>query len=203
MIQNYVEGQWQLSKEVQVPESELQQYYTDQKAEYEQVHARHILIRFQGTQVAVKPGAKDLTEAEALAKAQEIRQKIASGQDFAELAKAESDDTGSGANGGELGSFRHGQMVPSFEEAAFALKVGEVSQPVKSQFGYHIIQVLSHDSKSFEDVKADLEAKIKPLQTQKSVDKAIDDLQKSHPPVLDPEFFGQPDKSPDKSADKK
>jgi peptidyl-prolyl cis-trans isomerase C len=188
----------QLGKDVQVPESDVRQYYADHKAEFEQVHARHILIRFQGSQVAVRPGAKDLTDAEALAKAQEVRKKIQDGLDFAELAKLESDDTGSGANGGELGSFRHGQMVPSFEEAAFALKVGEVSEPVKSQFGYHIIQVISHDSKSFDDVKADLEAKIKPAQAQKNVDKTIEELQKSHPPVLDPEFFGPPDKSADK-----
>ena len=190
----------QIGKDVQVSEADVRQYYADHKSEFEQVHARHILIRFQGSPVAVRAGAKDLTEAEALAKAQEIRKKIQGGLDFGELAKLESDDVSSGANGGELGTFKRGQMVPSFDEAAFTLKSGELSEPVKSQFGYHVIFVVSHDSKSFEDVKAELETRLKSEQTPKVITKAIEDLQKSNPPVLDPEFFGPADKAatPDK-----
>jgi peptidyl-prolyl cis-trans isomerase C len=183
----------QLTKDVQVPEADLRQYYTGHPSEFEQVHARHILIRFQGSGVPVRPGQKDLTEAEALAKAQDLRKKIQDGQDFGELAKVESDDAGSGAKGGDLGTFHHGQMVPSFEEAAFKLKPGELSDPVKSQFGYHIIQVQSHDIKSFEEVRADLETRLKPQETQKVIAKAIADLQKANPPVYDTVYFG-PDK---------
>lgn len=192
----------QVSKDIQVSEADVRQYYADHKSEFEQVRGRHILIRFQGSGVPVRPGQKDLTDAEALAKAQDLRKKIQDGLDFGELAKLESDDTGSGANGGDLGSFRHGQMVPSFEEAAFKLKPGELSEPVKSQFGYHIIQVQSHDAKSFEDVRAELETRMKPEQTQKAITQAIADLQKNNPPVFDPEFFSL-DKSPDKAPDKK
>jgi peptidyl-prolyl cis-trans isomerase C len=186
----------QLTRDIQVTEADLRQYYDGHKAEFEQVHARHILIRVQGAQMPVRPGQKDLTDAEALAKAQEIRVRIQGGMDFAEVAKIESDDT-SGAGGGDLGTFPHGRMVPSFDEAAFALKPGEISQPVKSQYGYHIIQVLSHDTRSFEDVRAELESRLKPAQAQKALAKTIEDLEKSSPPVFDPEFFG-PDKSPDK-----
>lgn len=188
----------QLGKDIQVSEADLRQYYADHKSEYEQVHARHILIRVQGSQVPVRPGQKDLTDAEALAKAQEIRKKIQDGADFGELAKLESDDIGSGSNGGDMPAFRRGQMVPSFEQAAFAMKPGELSEPVKSQFGYHIILVVSHESKSFEDMKTELEGRVKPEQTQKAIDKAIEELQKSNPAVLDPEFFGT-----NKSVDKK
>jgi parvulin-like peptidyl-prolyl isomerase len=188
----------QLGKDIQVSEADLRQYYADHKSEYEQVHARHILIRVQGSQVPVRPGQKDLTDAEALAKAQEIRKKIQDGADFGELAKLESDDIGSGSNGGDMPAFRRGQMVPSFEQAAFAMKPGDLSEPVKSQFGYHIILVVSHESKSFEDMKTELEGRVKPEQTQKAIDKAIEELQKSNPAVLDPEFFGT-----NKSVDKK
>ena len=188
----------QLGKDIQVAEADLRQYYADHKSEYEQVHARHILIRVQGSQVPVRPGQKDLTDAEALAKAQEIRKKIQDGADFGELAKLESDDIGSGSNGGDMPAFRRGQMVPSFEQAAFAMKPGDLSEPVKSQFGYHIILVVSHESKSFEDMKTELEGRVKPEQTQKAIDKAIEELQKSNPAVLDPEFFGT-----NKSVDKK
>ena len=97
-------------------------------------------------------------------------------------------------------------MVPSFETAAFAMKAGELSEPVKSQFGYHIILVVSHDTKTFEEVRPDLEGRIKPEQTQKAVTKTIEELQKANPAVLDPEFFPPPakpaDKAPEKPVDK-
>jgi peptidyl-prolyl cis-trans isomerase C len=182
----------QLGKDVQISDADVHQYYDAHKNEFETVHARHILIRFQGSSVPVRPGLKDLSDAEALAKAQEIRKKIQDGADFGALAKTESDDAGSGANGGELPPFRHGQMVPSFETAAFAMKPGELSEPVKSQFGYHVILVVSHDTKPFEEVRADLENRMKPEQSQKAVNKLIDELQKATPAVLDPEYFPPP-----------
>jgi peptidyl-prolyl cis-trans isomerase C len=183
----------QIGKDVQVTDADVHQYYEAHKNEFETVHARHILIRFQGSTVPVRAGEKDLTDAEALAKAQEIRKKLQDGADFATLAKAESDDAGSGPNsGGELPPFRHGQMVPSFETAAFALKPGEISEPVKSRFGYHVILVISHDTKPFEEVRADLETRMKPEQGQKAVNKTIEELEKANPPALDPEFFPPP-----------
>jgi parvulin-like peptidyl-prolyl isomerase len=69
------------------------------------------------------------------------------GEDFAKLAAKYSKDTGSGANGGDLGWFGKGAMVAEFETAAFSQKVGEIGKPVKSQFGYHIIQVLGHEDR--------------------------------------------------------
>jgi len=120
-----------------------------------------------------------------LAKAKDLRAQILAGADFADLAKKESDDIGSGNNGGDLGTFKHGQMVPSFEEAAFKLKPGELSEPIKTQFGYHLIKVQTHDAKSFEDVRAEVEAKVKP----DALKTAVDALGKKSPAVFDPEFF--------------
>ncbi len=85
------------------------------------------------------------TDAEALALAEEIRQRLLAGEDFAKLAEEYSDDTGSGANGGDLGWFGPGAMVASFDAAAFSLPIGEISEPIKTQFGYHIIEVLEKD----------------------------------------------------------
>ena len=78
-------------------------------------------------------------------------------------------------------------MVPAFEEAAFKLKPGEVSEPVKTQFGYHLIKVDSRQN-SFEDAKSDLERRLKPEMAQK----AVADLEKKSNVVYDPEFFGTP-----------
>src|SRR5580700_11526006 len=132
----------------------LHAYYDAHKDEWEEVKARHILIRFQGSKMPLADGKKDLTDAEALAKITELRAKIVAGADFAEVAKENSDDKGSGANGGDLGAFGRGQMVPEFDKEAFLLPVGELSQPVKSPFGYHLIKVESHSTKPFDEVKA-------------------------------------------------
>jgi peptidyl-prolyl cis-trans isomerase C len=175
----------EIGKEAKVDEPQARQYYDEHKQEFESVTARHILIRMQGAPVPVRPGQKDLSDQEALAKAQEIRKRIIGGEDFAALARAESDDAGSGANGGDLGSFGHGQMVPSFEAKAFEMKPGEISDPVKSQFGYHIIQVQSHQTKSFEEVRPDIERRLGPQQSAK----ILDNMVKQSAPVYDPEFF--------------
>ena len=88
----------------------------------EEVRARHILVE-----------SKD--------KARDLYEKLAHGSDFAQLAKEHSKDPGSKDQGGELGFFTRGQMVPQFEEAAFKLKKGEVGEPFQSQFGWHIVRV--------------------------------------------------------------
>ncbi len=103
----------------------------------EEVQARHILV-------AKEEDAKKLAE------------RAKAGEDFAQLAKENSGDGGSKEQGGMLGYFGRGQMVPQFEEAAFALKKGEISDPVQSQFGWHVIKVEDRRQKpppSFEEVK--------------------------------------------------
>jgi len=160
----------------------LHDYYDKHPAEFEQVKASHILIRFKGSPVPLRKDEKDLTDAEALAKAQEIRQKLTSGGDFAALAKTESDDTGSGAKGGELPAFGHGQMVAEFEKVAFAMKPGEISQPVKTQFGYHIIKVESIGPRPFDQAKPEIESKL--------AQAFVDNVTKQFPLTLDETYFG-------------
>jgi peptidyl-prolyl cis-trans isomerase C len=186
-LDNFLAGQTftQLSKETKVSEADARKYYEDHKQDWDVVTARHILVRFQGSQVPLKPGAKDLTDAEALAKAQELRKRLVAGEDFATLAKAESDDAGSAANGGDLGTFHHGQMVAAFDTAAYALKPGEISEPVKTQFGYHIIKLEKRETKPFEEVRTEIDRRMAPEESQK----ALDELVKKSNPVLDPEFF--------------
>jgi peptidyl-prolyl cis-trans isomerase C len=174
-----------VNKDQKVDDAELHKYYDQHIKEFETAHARHILIRVTGSPSPLPTGKKEMSDAEALAKAQEIRKKLADGADFAALAKEESYDTGSGAAGGDLGTVHHGQMVAAFEQATFALKPGEISDPVKTQFGYHIIKVESKESKTFDEVKGDLEKRLQPTMTQK----AVEDLVKKANPQMDPEFF--------------
>lgn len=101
------------------------------------------MVKVKAILVQTKPEPTDpvKAEADALSKAFAARKRIEDGEDFAEVAKDVSEDPGSAPNGGELGWFGRGQMVPEFEDAAFSLGVGEISQPVKTDFGFHIIQV--------------------------------------------------------------
>ena len=184
---NYLAGLTftQMGKESKPTEEDARKYYDEHKQEWDSVKARHILVRFQGSPAPAKSGSKELTDAEALAKAQDLRKRLVAGEDFATIAKAESDDAGSGAKGGDLGTFGRGQMVPAFETAAYALKPGEISEPIKTQFGYHIIQVEERHVKTFEEAKPELERRVGPQQSQK----ILEDLVKKGAPVYDPEFF--------------
>ncbi len=175
-----------LQSSIKVDDAAVEKYYNEHQSEFEVLKARHILIRVKGAPMQAVAGKPELTDEEALAKAQALRKRILAGEDFATIAKAESDDKGSGAQGGELGEFRRGMMVPPFEQAAFAAKVGEITEPVKSPFGYHLILVESHMEKPLADVRGDIEKKLRPALASQEVAA----LRKSANITLDESFFG-------------
>lgn len=110
---------------IEVTDEEISGYFEENKANFdqpEQVEASHILVDDEET-------------------AKEIKKKLDEGADFAELAAEYSKDTGSAENGGQLGYFGRGKMVEEFENAAFSMEVGQISGPVKTKYGYHIIKV--------------------------------------------------------------
>lgn len=131
-----------LINSVSVTHEELEDYYKDHQAEFvskESVRASHILV--SGEELA-----KDLSK------------RLSGGEDFAALAK-EFSSCPSKEKGGDLGSFTKGQMVPEFEQAAFTLPIGKISEPVRTQFGYHIIKVTEKEEGkplSFEEIKSHL-----------------------------------------------
>lgn len=132
-------------------DEDLQTYYDNYTPDIE---ASHILIKAEDDTEAALAVAKE--------KARALIDRINAGEDFAELATEFSADPGSGANGGALGSFGKGMMVPEFEEAAFALKNGEVTQtPVQTQFGFHIIKRTGgEDKQSFDAMKDEISKKL-------------------------------------------
>src|SRR5581483_9891782 len=113
--------------------AEYEKTYVQANGE-EEVHARHILLQ-------LKRDASRADDAAARQRAEEIAQRIRAGADFAKLAKDLSDGP-SASQGGDLGYFKRGVMVSEFEKVAFSLPVGAVSDPVRTQYGWHIIQVL-------------------------------------------------------------
>lgn len=176
-----------LESSITVSDAELKKAYEDNKKEYEQVKARHILIAFKGSPAAQK-SKKSLTEAEAKTKAEELRKKLVAGANFAELAKKESDDVESGKNGGDLGAFGRGQMVPEFEQAVFNAKAGEITPVVKTQFGYHVIKVEERTTTPFDSVKATLEKTVR----QKKLRDQLDAMKAAAKPTFNEAYFTPP-----------
>ena len=171
-------------------DADLQVAYNQNQASFrtpERVHVRHILLMTQGKPASDEPKIK--------AKAEDLVKQLRGGADFAELAKKYSEDNqsptgGSAAKGGDLDWLPRGQTVPEFEKAAFSLKPMVISDPVKTQYGYHIIQVLAHEDarlKPFAEVKDDLAKQWKAQRVngimQKISDQAQAALQKdpNHP----------------------
>lgn len=101
------------------------------------IGARHVLVMYMGSERAPTSVVRSKEQAQTLV--QEVLKRAKKGEDFARLAVDYSDEPGAAARGGSLGRFGHGQMVPAFEEAAFKLKVNEVSEIVETPFGYHVI----------------------------------------------------------------
>ena len=137
----------QVTQGITVSEDELRQAYEQNKDQYQTVTASHILV-----------DSKDLAE--------QIKQKLENGADFAALAKQYSQDPGSADQGGSLGTQPKGTFVPEFEKAIWSAKPGEIVGPVQTQYGWHIIKVDSFDTKTFDDVKDSLKQQLQSSKAQ-------------------------------------
>lgn len=157
----------EIEEKAKVSEKDVKDYYDSHKGEFVangSIRASHILVK---------------TEDEA----KKIAEQIKKGGDFAKIAKAKSMDTGSAKNGGDLGTFSRGQMVPEFEKAAFALKAGETSNPVRTQYGYHIIKVTDRkegQALEFDKVKGMLTQKLTAGKQKEVFDSYITNLKKTY-----------------------
>ncbi len=163
-----------VTKAISINESDLKSYYEQNVSRLsgtEQRRASHILIN----------AAKDTSAADrqkAKARADELLKKLRQVPgNFAEVAKKNSQDTGSAANGGDLDFFGRGSMVKPFEDAVFAMKKGDISEVIESDFGYHIIQltgVKAPKQLSFEELRVSLEADLKKQQAQRQFAEAAE-----------------------------
>lgn len=168
-----------LAKPIEVSEKEAKSYYDQHIAFYtapESVHARHILLA-----VPASSSSKEVDD-KALAKMREILAELKKGADFNKLAKQYSQDQGSAVNGGDLGWFTRGQMVPEFEKASFALKrKNDISEPIRTQFGYHIVQLLDKKAKEerpFEEVKSLVKEQYQREKAQEIYTEQMDEMTK-------------------------
>lgn len=157
-------------QDVNVTEEQKREYYEENKEQFEkQVEASHILVEDENT-------------------ANEVLEKLKAGEDFAALAKEYSID-GTAASGGELGYFTKDKMVEPFSEAAFSMEVGEISDPVETEYGFHIIKVTGQ-KETYEDFEADIE-EILIQQQSKSTDEVIAELMKKGNVVIKDARFSE------------
>ena len=166
----------QFADSVWISDKEVRAYFDNNPDSFkkpEQMKAGHILIK-------VDPQADESEKAAARKKIEGIRKRLKKGEDFGTLAKEFSDDP-SGAKGGDLGHFSRGQMVKPFEEAAFALKPGEISDVVETRFGYHLIKVTDKRPAStapYGEVEERLQQYLKQKEVQKQVGLYVAGLKK-------------------------
>lgn len=157
----------QVTREVKVTDAEVEKYYNENKAQYSQPESRevrHILVKTK-------------------AKADDLYAQLQGGADFAALAKANSEDTGSKANGGKL-TISKGQTVAPFDKTAFELKVNELSKPVKTEFGFHIIEALGPVKKAkvtpLKEVKEQIEQQLLQTEKNEAMTKWVDELKSEY-----------------------
>ncbi|MBI5816248.1 MAG: SurA N-terminal domain-containing protein [Nitrospinae bacterium] len=159
------------TSKVTVTEDEISGYYTAHTAEFEtpdEVHARHILVS-----APANAPAADVEKAEK--KIKRAHERVAGGEDFAAVAREMSEDP-AGKNGGDLGSFKKGMMVPEFEKVAFAMDKGDISKPFRTQFGFHVVQSLSRTIgriPPLAEVKGDVERKVRGAKARPAAQAAL------------------------------
>ena len=163
--------------DITVSDAEIETVYTAQKdnrfTTKERVQARHILLN-------VAPDAAEEDKADVRTAITALRERVKAGEDFAALAEEHSEDTASGAKGGDLGFFTRGRMVKEFEEAAFSLPVGEVSDIVETQFGFHIIKVEAKEAEQarpLEEVAEEIREELVSEQAQEKAKEAAQEDQ--------------------------
>jgi parvulin-like peptidyl-prolyl isomerase len=156
-----------VTREAKVSEAEIEKYYKENKAQYSQPasrEVRHILVKTK-------------------AQADDLYAQLQDGADFAALAKQHSQDTGSKANGGKL-TISKGQTVAAFDKRAFELKVNEISEPVKTEFGFHIIQALSEAKAAkttpLKDVKDSIRQQLLQTKKNETMTKWVDELKQDY-----------------------
>ncbi len=174
--------QKRLSK-ISIKEEEMRNYYEKNKEKYsepERVHLKHILI-------FVPEGADKQTKEKALNRAKQIKAQLLKGVKFEELAKLHSDDTASREKGGDLGVLRKGETLPEFEEKVFKLKVGEISDPISSPYGYHIVKVIKKlppTTLPYEKVKDEVREDLKREKERALLEKEIEELKQKFSPKI-------------------
>jgi peptidyl-prolyl cis-trans isomerase C len=182
-----------LRKLVTPDDAALRAEYEKRKESFDSVDLKHILIAYAGGKVPPRPGLNAPPLPLAMQKAQQIEAALQHGTDFAVIARAASDDTTSAQSGGEIGPVSRESLPPEVAAEVFALKPGQISKPLQTEFGIHIFKAGERKAPTFEQMKPQLEAEMQ----QKNASDTVERVRTSAKIELDPAFFGpEPPKRP-------
>jgi peptidyl-prolyl cis-trans isomerase C len=182
-----------LRKLVTPTDAALRAEYEKRKGNLDSLDLKHILIAYDGGQVPPRAGTNAPPLPIAMQKAQQIEAALQAGTDFGMIARSQSDDTSSAQNGGEIGPVPRESLPGDVAAEGFALKPGQISRPVRTQFGIHIFKAGERKSPTFEQMKPQLEAELQ----QKNASDTVERVRTSAKIDLDPAFFGpEPPKRP-------
>jgi hypothetical protein len=200
-------GDLQKNADKLVADSDVEQYFKEHPSDFDEIRVRHILVSTQPKPEPEEETDKDskdakdkktpeksktLTKEEARKKSEALLARARKGEDFAKLATENSDDPGSKDKGGEYDFFGHGRMVPEFEKAAFALKPGEISDLVETQFGFHIIKLEERRSAASPDADQKVRQQIVEKLKQDKIEDRINQITRDSSVVVPEDFDTTP-----------
>jgi parvulin-like peptidyl-prolyl isomerase len=199
-------GDLQKNADKLVADGDVEQYFKEHPSDFDEVRVRHILVSTQPKPEAEDesdketkdakdkktPETKALTKEEARKKSEVLLARARKGEDFAKLASENSDDPGSKDKGGEYDFFGHGKMVPEFEKAAFALKPGEISDLVETQFGFHIIKLEERRSAASPEADQKIRQQIVEKLKQDKIEERINQITRDSTVVVPEDFDTTP-----------
>ena len=165
-------------EKIQISDEEAKKFYDDNSKAFTELEASHILAAYSNNPRQAEAPTKEQEEA-ALKKIQDVHKKLKDGGKFEDLAKEHS-DCPSKDKGGSLGKFHKGDMIPEFEQALLTMKPGQISEPVKTQFGYHIIKAGEIKVVPFEEAKTHIVAHLKEVKAKEIVPKYVESLKKAY-----------------------
>lgn len=176
-----------LYQHAQVSDEEAKRYYDTHSGDFIDYSLQHLVIRYRGSSIPVRAGQKDMTEDEARAQAETLRKQVLQGKDFPELVNQYSDDADSKSEGGMLPETSSRNLLPEIAQSVAGLKENEVSPPIKTQFGYHLVRVIKRSANTFEDARPHIVILLK----GQAVDKQIEAMKQAQPVTLSPGFFSE------------
>jgi len=174
-----------LYQRAQVSDEEARRYYDAHKSDFVDYTLQHVVLRYHGSEIAPRAGQKDMSENEAIAEAGKLRALVLHGMDFADIVQRYSDDDDSKADGGVLPETASRNLLPEIAQGIAKLKENEVSQPIKTRYGIHLVRLLKRTDNSFEDAQPHVVILLK----SQMVDQQIEAMKQAKPAKLDEGFF--------------
>jgi peptidyl-prolyl cis-trans isomerase C len=168
--------------------SDMQAFYEAYRNQFRGTRVRQVLVAYEGGLIPPKEGGRALPEAEARAKASRLADRIRSGESFGAVATAESDDTQSATQGGDLGLVRPGQLGTALESEIDKLEVNRVSEPIKSAYGFHVFEVTGREVSTFDQIEGALRSQGGQLRAQI----VVNDLREKANVTIENEAFFEP-----------